>query len=664
MPQVGKSSDLHIRIIFLSLFIHLGRFRDPDEFRSLHFICYEMGVPLFVLCGILIICLELDIALSQNDRYNTTFHYYSRYRRQSCRQYEFHCGSGECIDDTNLCDGKKDCSDGSDETGGQCSRTRCPPYAFQCSYGACVDGRAKCNGIKDCVDGSDEQHPSCKKQPDNGNCRNNNFKCESGKCIDNTLLCDGLKDCDDGSDETFSQCNSYRCPPFTFRCSYGGCIDRTRTCDGRPHCADASDEDPVLCGTAVKPVCKLPAKPDHGDYKILNCNPDDSTPFCRKVPGTEAEDLTLLEFQCDAGYNLAGNSQVYCFGGEWKSPHPTCGPVLCPKLESVSVDIRCSLNNEKVDCDKPMAPGTEALLACKVAYRLTNEPGYNKVVCQANGFWNKPVFTCIEECGKRNPKGKPFVSNGEVAQVGEFPWHIGIYRISNGGPIQQCGGSLINPTTVVTAAHCFWNEQLAKVNDKSEYVITAGKYYRDWNNKDEEMQERNVSDIIVHDEYRGRPGLFRSDIAIVKLDVAVHLTWAVLPVCVDFNNEYERFQLTNGKLGSIVGWGVTEKNEPSEALVTTQLPFVDFTTCWDSVPETFRPYLTKDKFCAGYKNGTSVCPGDSGGGLAFENNERFYLRGIVSIGVEPERGKKCFTNQYTAFTKVSDFLPWIEPYVR
>lgn len=54
-------------------------------------------------------------------------------------------------------------------------------------------------------------------------------------------------------------------------------------------------------------------------------------------------------------------------------------------------------------------------------------------------------------CGKRNPKGKPFISNGVEAKVGEFPWHVGIYRYSANGTLQQvCGGSLVNPSMVLT----------------------------------------------------------------------------------------------------------------------------------------------------------------------------------------------------------------------
>jgi hypothetical protein len=40
------------------------------------------------------------------------------------RSSEFHCKSGKCIDDTLVCDGIKDCDDGSDETFEQCSNFR------------------------------------------------------------------------------------------------------------------------------------------------------------------------------------------------------------------------------------------------------------------------------------------------------------------------------------------------------------------------------------------------------------------------------------------------------------------------------------------------------------------------------------------------------------
>ena len=39
---------------------------------------------------------------------------------QRCRQGQFQCGSGECIDERRKCDGRVDCRDQSDET--DCSK--------------------------------------------------------------------------------------------------------------------------------------------------------------------------------------------------------------------------------------------------------------------------------------------------------------------------------------------------------------------------------------------------------------------------------------------------------------------------------------------------------------------------------------------------------------
>ena len=35
----------------------------------------------------------------------------------ACKSYEFTCDNGDCIYDSDACDGKEDCSDGSDEQG-------------------------------------------------------------------------------------------------------------------------------------------------------------------------------------------------------------------------------------------------------------------------------------------------------------------------------------------------------------------------------------------------------------------------------------------------------------------------------------------------------------------------------------------------------------------
>ncbi|XP_064630367.1 low-density lipoprotein receptor-related protein 3-like [Lineus longissimus] len=72
--------------------------------------------------------------------------------------HQFLCYNGNCVKQTDKCDGYDDCKDNSDEESlfANCTGVRCPSYNFLCANGHCIYSDLKCNGVDDCGDNTDE----------------------------------------------------------------------------------------------------------------------------------------------------------------------------------------------------------------------------------------------------------------------------------------------------------------------------------------------------------------------------------------------------------------------------------------------------------------------------------------------------------------------------
>ncbi|XP_017039627.1 modular serine protease [Drosophila ficusphila] len=563
-----------------------------------------------------------------------------------CNLSEFECDNGNCISRFDVCNGERNCPDGSDETALTCISQRkfCSKPYFQCTYGACVIGTAGCNGVPECADGSDETRLRCGNEDDvrqherrlQGNCQDNEFKCPSGICLDKgNFLCDGKDDCADGTgfDESVELCGHMECPAYSFRCGTGGCISGSLSCDGKNDCFDGSDEAPLLCNTTKKVTTPVPVETplEHqgcplpiGDERPIltgNGNRILNGPITR---GT-------VRFSCKQGFVLEGEESSYCAKNKWSTNTiPKCVKYCTSagEFEGYSTKALCTHNGQEVDCRKPFhPPGTEVKFVCATGFKTRSRLPDMK--CMKGGYWNRVRQRCEQDCGQIATPIKSFSANGYTINNTVVPWHVGLYVWHNEKDYHfQCGGSLVTPDLVITAAHCVYDEGTRLPYSYDTFRVIAAKFYRNYGDITPDDKRRDVRLIEIDPGYKGRTENYYRDLALLTLDEPFELSHVIRPICVDFYEYADKEAVTNGTQGKFAGWSIENKHE---------LQFVPALSKSHAECRKNLADIQADKFCIFTQGKSLACQGDSGGGFTsadlpinVRNTDRHFLLGVIS----------------------------------
>lgn len=248
--------------------------------------------------------------------------------------------------------------------------------------------------------------------------------------------------------------------------------------------------------------------------------------------------------------------------------------------------------------------------------------------------------------GSGSERARTAIVGGSQISIQQAPWQVEVEAfIPAEEKVLRCGGSILDASHVLTAAHCLFNPKMSGLIAPEHIFVIAGTSNIEATKVDEPTQQvSGVARTRVHPyfNYATGPGA-QDDVAVLELSAPLELSSAPGTTATAIGLAAAGTSVPEGFQATLAGFGAQAPHENSDGLLYSLGVTVGYShLCGGEADALF--------ICASTPTG-SLCFGDSGSGLTAPMSAPALLG--VADTVQEISGEPCQNGAYGGFVNVA-----------